>query len=77
MQMSAAPMTEVNNPLQIVWLELDEPKRDEVLVRLAATGSGASNAHTPSGRIPSPLPCVLGHDSGGVVTETPTTAGRP
>ena len=38
MQMSAAPMTEVNNPLQIVSLELDEPKRDEVLVRLAATG---------------------------------------
>jgi Zn-dependent alcohol dehydrogenase len=58
MQISAALMTEVNNPLRIVSLELDEPKRDEALVRLAATGICASDAHTPSGRIPSPLPCV-------------------
>ncbi|MDV6271234.1 alcohol dehydrogenase catalytic domain-containing protein [Rhodococcus globerulus] len=60
-------MTEVNVPLHITSLDLDAPKSDEVLVRLAATGVCAFDAHTHSGRIPSPSPCVLGHEGAGVV----------
>jgi len=48
-------------------LTLDDPREDEVLVRIAATGVCASDAHTRSGRIPSPLPAVLGHEGAGVV----------
>lgn len=67
MQISAALMSETNRPLETVVLELDSPRNGEVLVRLAATGVCASDAHTHSGRIPSPSPCVLGHEGAGVV----------
>ncbi|MEJ2889302.1 Zn-dependent alcohol dehydrogenase [Actinomycetospora aeridis] len=60
-------MTAPDEPLETVTLELDDPRPDEVLVRLAATGICASDAHTHSGRIPSPSPCVLGHEGAGVV----------
>ncbi|MFC5138343.1 alcohol dehydrogenase catalytic domain-containing protein [Actinomycetospora rhizophila] len=53
--------------METVTLELSDPRPDEVLVRLAATGICASDAHTHSGRIPSPSPCVLGHEGAGVV----------
>ncbi|WP_166660049.1 alcohol dehydrogenase catalytic domain-containing protein [Actinomycetospora succinea] len=60
-------MTAPNEPLETVTLELSDPRPDEVLVRLAATGICASDAHTHTGRIPSPSPCVLGHEGAGVV----------
>lgn len=67
MQITAALLSGTNQPFETTRLELDEPKSGEVLVRLAATGVCASDAHTQSGRIPSPLPCVLGHEGAGVV----------
>ena len=67
MQISAALLSGTNQPFQVTRLELDEPKSGEVLVRLAASGVCASDAHTQSGRIPSPLPSVLGHEGAGVV----------
>lgn len=67
MDITASVMTAPNEPLETVTLELSEPRADEVLVRLAATGVCASDAHTHTGRIPSPSPCVLGHEGAGVV----------
>lgn len=67
MQITAALLSGTNQPFETTQLELDEPKSGEVLVRLAATGVCASDAHTQTGRIPSPLPCVLGHEGAGVV----------
>lgn len=67
MEITASLMTHPHEPLETVSLELSEPRPDEVLVRLAATGVCASDAHTHSGRIPSPSPCVLGHEGAGVV----------
>ncbi|MFF2963780.1 zinc-binding dehydrogenase [Streptomyces sp. NPDC057963] len=67
MQITAALMSRTNEPLETTSLELDAPKDGEVLVRLAATGVCASDAHTHSGRIPSPSPCVLGHEGAGVI----------
>lgn len=54
-------------PFDVVELELADPGPDEVLVDIRATGVCASDAHTRSGRIPSPLPAVLGHEGAGVV----------
>ncbi|MFC5063806.1 zinc-binding dehydrogenase [Actinomycetospora atypica] len=62
-------MTRPNEPLETVSLELSGPRTGEVLVRLAATGVCASDVHTHTGRIPSPAPCVLGHEGAGVVEE--------
>jgi Zn-dependent alcohol dehydrogenase len=67
MEITASLMTRPNEPLETVSLELSEPRAGEVLVRLAATGICASDAHTHTGRIPSPSPCVLGHEGAGVV----------
>ncbi|GAA4901725.1 alcohol dehydrogenase/S-(hydroxymethyl)glutathione dehydrogenase/alcohol dehydrogenase [Actinomycetospora succinea] len=67
MEITASVMTAPNEPLETVTLELSDPRPDEVLVRLAATGICASDAHTHTGRIPSPSPCVLGHEGAGVV----------
>lgn len=67
MEITAAFLDKENDPFEVTRLELDEPREDEVLVRLAASGICASDAHTRSGRIPSPMPCVLGHEGAGVV----------
>lgn len=67
MDIVASVMTAPGEPLETATLELSDPRPDEVLVRLAATGICASDAHTHSGRIPSPSPCVLGHEGAGVV----------
>ncbi|MDD7941569.1 Zn-dependent alcohol dehydrogenase [Actinomycetospora lutea] len=67
MEIIASVMTCPDEPLETVTLELSDPRPDEVLVRLAATGICASDAHTHTGRIPSPAPCVLGHEGAGVV----------
>jgi len=67
MEIAASLMTAPGEPLEMVSLELSDPRADEVLVKLAATGICASDAHTHTGRIPSPSPCVLGHEGAGVV----------
>lgn len=70
MEITAAVLSGLDAPHDFRRLTLDPPKRDEVLVKIAATGVCASDAHTRSGRIPSPLPSVLGHEGAGVVVET-------
>src|SRR6218665_736080 len=67
MEITAAYLSGANQPFEVTMLHLDPPKASEVLVRSAATGICASVAHTRSGRIPSQLPCVLGHEGAGVV----------
>jgi NDMA-dependent alcohol dehydrogenase len=67
MDVTAAYLSDVGAPFEIRTLELSEPRATEVLVRIVASGVCASDAHTRSGRIPSPLPSVLGHEGAGVV----------
>jgi len=55
--------------LKVVEVELEPPGPEEVRVKLAATGICASDWHTITGAIPSPTPCVLGHEGSGVVVE--------
>ena len=67
MDITAAYLCDVDAEFEIDTLELAEPRASEVLVRIVASGVCASDAHTRSGRIPSPLPSVLGHEGAGVV----------
>jgi len=49
-------------------VEVDEPRAGEVLVRVAASGVCASDAHVLHGRSPvANLPIVLGHEGAGTV----------
>lgn len=47
--------------------EMDEPRSDEVLVRIVASGICQTDAHVRSQGYETPLPIVLGHEGAGVV----------
>jgi S-(hydroxymethyl)glutathione dehydrogenase/alcohol dehydrogenase len=67
--MRAAVLTEVNKPLQILDLEQEPPKANEVRVQVKAAGVCMSDWHIMNGDWPMPLPMVLGHEAAGVVVE--------
>jgi aryl-alcohol dehydrogenase len=50
-------------------VELDEPRADEVLVRMTAAGLCHTDLGVASGGLPFPLPGVLGHEGAGVVEQ--------
>ncbi len=55
-------------PLTIEEVDLEEPRKGEVLVKLAATGVCHTDAFTLSGDDPEGVfPCILGHEGAGVV----------
>ena len=63
----AAVFTGVDQPLRVETLELAEPGRDEVAVRVQASGLCHSDLHVLVGEWPEPPPLVLGHEGCGVV----------
>lgn len=65
--MKAAVLYEVNKPLVIEKIEIDEPGPGFVLVKTAATGICHSDLHQIEGTWPVDLPVVLGHEASGVV----------
>ncbi len=67
MKAQAAIMYAVNEPLRIEEVLLDEPARGEVLIRTAFAGVCHSDLHYIEGLYTRPCPCVLGHESAGVV----------
>ena len=67
--MKAAICYERNQPVRVEDVTLDPPRRDEVRVRLVATGVCHSDYSLVSGILPGRLPCVLGHEGAGVVDE--------
>ena len=54
-------------PFTLAEVELDEPRADEVLVRMTAAGLCHTDLGVASGGLPFPLPGVLGHEGAGVV----------
>jgi len=58
---------EINQPLAIEEIELDTPAHNEVLIRTAHSGVCHSDLHYIEGLYQRPCPCVLGHESAGVV----------
>jgi Zn-dependent alcohol dehydrogenase len=67
MRIRAAVMAAPQRPLEVADLELESPRRDEVLVRLAATGICRSDLSYIDGKWPAPLPIVLGHEGAGTI----------
>lgn len=66
MKMKAAVARECNH-LAIETVELDDPKPDEVLVRIHAAGVCHSDLHTMRCELRARPPIVLGHEGAGVV----------
>ena len=70
MKTRAAVAFEPGKPLQIVELDLEGPKKGEVLVKITHTALCHTDAFTLSGDDPEGVfPAVLGHEGAGVVVE--------
>ena len=68
MKVKAAVAWTANEPLKIEEVDLEMPKKGEVLVKIHATGVCHTDAYTLSGQDPEGLfPVILGHEGGGVV----------
>src|SRR2546421_9272897 len=65
--MKAAVLHAPHQPLTIEDVSLTKPKGREVLLRPAHAGLCHSDLHFIEGLYPHPTPCVLGHESAGVV----------
>jgi S-(hydroxymethyl)glutathione dehydrogenase/alcohol dehydrogenase len=67
--MKAAVCYERNLPVRVEEVTLDKPQRDEVRVRLSASGVCHSDLSFVQGILRGKLPCVLGHEGAGVIEE--------
>jgi aryl-alcohol dehydrogenase len=66
---SAAVLRKVGDPLRFEQLTLEEPRADEILVRMVASGICQTDAHVRRGHIPASVPIVLGHEGAGIVEQ--------
>lgn len=70
MKSRAAVAFEAGKPLQIVEIDVEPPRKGEVLVKITHTGVCHTDAFTLSGDDPEGIfPAVLGHEGAGVVVE--------
>lgn len=65
--MKAAVFHAAHQPLTIEDVEIEKPKRREVLLRTAYAGLCHSDLHFMEGHYPYPTPAVLGHEGAAVV----------
>src|SRR5271169_6669351 len=64
---SAAVVRKKGGPFSIEQLQLEEPRSDEVLVRIVAAGMCHTDMVVRDQVYPVPQPIVLGHEGAGVV----------
>jgi len=67
MQIKAAVAREAGKPLSIENINIDEPRANEILVKMVATGICHTDLSVMAGYLPTPLPAVLGHEGAGIV----------
>jgi aryl-alcohol dehydrogenase len=67
MRITAAVLEGSDGAIEVEEIEIEEPREDEVLVRIAAAGICHTDAITRHGALPFPPPGVLGHEGAGVV----------
>jgi S-(hydroxymethyl)glutathione dehydrogenase/alcohol dehydrogenase len=65
----AALFHAVGEPFEVVEIDLEGPRPDEVVVRMAAVGICGTDLHQVRGEFRRPTPMVLGHEGAGVVEE--------
>ena len=65
--MKAAILREVDTPLQVEEVQIDNPGPREVLIQTGATGVCRSDLHFLEGTYVCPTPTILGHEAAGTV----------
>ena len=76
MRTRAAIFHAVGQPFEIAEIDLDDPRPDEVVVRMAAVGICGTDLHQVKGEFRRPTPMVLGHEGAGVVEEVGSAVTR-
>ncbi len=67
MKIKAAVVREKSGPFVLEEIELEEPRENEVLVRIVASGLCHTDLVSRDQYLPVPLPVILGHEGAGVV----------
>jgi S-(hydroxymethyl)glutathione dehydrogenase/alcohol dehydrogenase len=67
--MKAALLEAYGQPLNVTDVDIASPQAGEVKVAIKATGVCHSDLSIQQGKLPYPVPCVLGHEGAGEVTE--------
>ena len=67
--MLAAILPAAGAPLALETIPIPQPRRGELLVRVAACGVCHTDLHVMKGEVPFPTPAVLGHEISGTVVE--------
>ena len=67
LEIRAAVVRRKGGPFELETLTLEEPRRDEVLIRIVATGMCHTDMVARDQLYDVPLPIVLGHEGAGVV----------
>jgi aryl-alcohol dehydrogenase len=74
-RITAAVVRKARGPFELEELELADPRPEEVVVRVAATGICHTDLSFRDQRWPFPLPAVLGHEGAGVVEHAGSAVG--
>jgi aryl-alcohol dehydrogenase len=75
-RITAGIARERGKPLDLAEIELDDPRDDEILVRMVATGICHTDAKARDQLVPVRLPMILGHEGAGVVERVGSTVTR-
>ena len=67
MQITAAVMREKGGRFSLENIELDEPRDDEVLIRMVSCGVCHTDTLPRDQVVPAPFPAVYGHEGAGIV----------
>lgn len=67
MKIKAAVVREQGQPFVIDEIDLDDPRPNEVVVRVVSSGLCHTDLITRDGYYNTPMPCVLGHEGAGIV----------
>jgi aryl-alcohol dehydrogenase len=73
---TAAVVEEPGAPFTITTVTVDEPRTDEVLVRMVAVGVCHTDLGVRAGGIPFKLPGILGHEGAGIVERVGSAVTR-
>jgi NDMA-dependent alcohol dehydrogenase len=60
---------ELNKPISVETIEVESPRRGEVMIEIGACGVCHSDLSATNGTIPLPPPLVLGHEAAGKICE--------
>lgn len=76
METLAAVVREKGGRFEIETIRLDDPRADEVLVRIAGAGLCHTDLVVRDQYFPTPLPAVLGHEGSGIVEKVGAAVTR-